>query len=672
MLNFELNKIIGLLFTLILSISRVHCELSERDHLKPVVAFKRNVQHANLDPIKLNASSYKDLVTNGKIFVDNSLLLYDFLINPLINIVLSPGKWGKTMNLNMIKTFLQPHVDELGIPAVTSSETDFAYRLFHKAEILRDNGTVEKLVQPLRVATEHPDLLNHYQGKHPVISISFHDVLDQSVDTIEEKYNAAIKRAILEHKYLIIAVRNQSYFRRAFIANSTAQRIHLKMIERMMNDTAGVEEGDLAFLSKALHLLFHTKPFVLIDDYDQPMHSVLQYGNFTRIQCRDIVTMVDRFMSSLFTNNYDIQGAITTGRLQLKHNYWRGYNRRYVAEKDDPWRIYFGFSDLNGRKMYHTFTSCTIRHERMYRWYNRFKATSDLLNYYNPRSFASFMKHDRIDCYNNDSFNDLYIQHLVSNSSSVRANLLKLISKQTVFVETRVPFTSQDMYEMRHTDHLFNTYLFINGYILRHPPYNKFVGKAEVANCEAAFQMAIWLLNCFKRDYNVSDDQLQQVGHHLWNLVNSSTNALTHVEQLEESLTSLYHQCHHRVLSKFLEASNNTSSKLQKYKNQMSIIFYCVSLQTQILSKFDILAYYNNTRQVDVMMTNSLDRYGAAFVLSFHGDSEVNALERAYKCSVMFNKYKRIKFVKFVGVSVSPENQVRITQNTVLNSHIVP
>ncbi|CAG9319193.1 unnamed protein product [Blepharisma stoltei] len=63
----------------------------------------------------MNTQNFKTAVLHKDSYIDKSLLIKEILKTSSTNIVIScPQKWGKTLNMDMIKTFFNPRNDDAG------------------------------------------------------------------------------------------------------------------------------------------------------------------------------------------------------------------------------------------------------------------------------------------------------------------------------------------------------------------------------------------------------------------------------------------------------------------------------------------------------------------------------------------------------------------------------
>ena len=120
-------------------------------------------------------------------FVDKSMFIKEFLKARSGEVVLitRPRRWGKSLNMDMLKRFLAIEVDEQGAPL--PQEESLNHKLFVGGEVLikPHTGKVKQLA-PLKIAQQCPELVTEYQGQYPVISLGLKDVTGSDYQEIEE------------------------------------------------------------------------------------------------------------------------------------------------------------------------------------------------------------------------------------------------------------------------------------------------------------------------------------------------------------------------------------------------------------------------------------------------------------------------------------------------------
>ena len=130
---------------------------------------------------------FKDVLVSD-CFVDKSLMIKDFLnMESRIVSVTAPRGFSKTMNLKMLKAFLQP---ENGLITANQSESCNL--------IIKHN---------LNIFKWDKNFFHLYCGLYPVISINFNQNTGNSYDGVLDSFREVIRVSFLEHVYLLNSAR---------------------------------------------------------------------------------------------------------------------------------------------------------------------------------------------------------------------------------------------------------------------------------------------------------------------------------------------------------------------------------------------------------------------------------------------------------------------------------
>ena len=124
-------------------------------------AYKKIVRRANL-PLPVGVSDYR-LASSEYYYIDKTMMIRDLIDErPMVSLFTRPRRFGKTLNMDMLRTFFEK----------TDEDTSVYFRdkkIWTCGKKYRD-----------------------YQGKHPVIFITFKDI---KFNTWEETFEAAPYRA---------------------------------------------------------------------------------------------------------------------------------------------------------------------------------------------------------------------------------------------------------------------------------------------------------------------------------------------------------------------------------------------------------------------------------------------------------------------------------------------
>jgi predicted hydrocarbon binding protein len=125
-------------------------------------------------------------VEESTIFVDKSLLIKEFVENSAeVLLVTCPRRWGKSINMDMIKTFLEIEVDSDGNKYSDKTKTH-NYKIF-QGKMNPSNERIESLKKPLAIAKDE-NFVKKYQGEH---------------QEIENGIKTCLHEVFQKHSYLI-------------------------------------------------------------------------------------------------------------------------------------------------------------------------------------------------------------------------------------------------------------------------------------------------------------------------------------------------------------------------------------------------------------------------------------------------------------------------------------
>jgi hypothetical protein len=223
---------------------------------------KKNI---NYQPKMLVGSDdFYDLLINSDIFVDKSLMIKELLEDSgKVTLITRPRRWGKSINMDMVRRFLEIELDNEGNPLLTEKQVN--YKLFVGGEV--DLGLAsgkKKLLKPLKIS-EYQDLILDYQNQFPVIFITFKSVEGSSYYDIEQGIKSQLRKLFQSHSYLSdsnkLKTSETADFNQYLFGEVTLDNI----------------KNSLAILSHLLYKHYNRKPWVLIDEYDTPINSAYRW-----------------------------------------------------------------------------------------------------------------------------------------------------------------------------------------------------------------------------------------------------------------------------------------------------------------------------------------------------------------------------------------------------------
>ena len=116
-----------------------------------------------------------------------------------------PRRWGKTVNLNMLRRFLEIPVDDNGaVLDKTSKQTTANYKLFAGGQVdtgIRGQAELSPLIIANTRLFDNTEALT-IQGTRPVIYIDFKSCKGGDFDTVQAGIKRVLKDCFKLHGYL--------------------------------------------------------------------------------------------------------------------------------------------------------------------------------------------------------------------------------------------------------------------------------------------------------------------------------------------------------------------------------------------------------------------------------------------------------------------------------------
>ena len=335
--------------------------------------------------IPVGTDSFDDLLLSGNIFVDKSMFIKEFLEASSGKVVLitRPRRWGKSLNMDMLKRFLSIEVDEQGAPI--PQEESMNRKLFVGGEVVIGprTGKVKQLA-PLKIAQQCPDLVTEYQGQYPVISLGLKDVTGSSYQKIEDKLKRHIAKLYKKYRYLKQYIHPQS---------DLLDEDQKEQLERYFKGKISQEdlEESLQFLSELLYKHFGKPVYILIDEYDAPInHAYREFGEKTKEgennkEFEKVLQLFRSLLGAALKSNPYLARGLLTGILRIaKASLLSELNNlREYTLLDKRFITSYGFREQEVEELLDK-TQIATNREEIRRWYNGYHFRGETL--YNPFS----------------------------------------------------------------------------------------------------------------------------------------------------------------------------------------------------------------------------------------------------------------------------------------------
>ncbi len=368
----------------------------------------------------IGGSDFAEMVDKRLDFVDKTLFIKEVFDNPRIKVtvITRPRRFGKTLNLSMLRCFLA-------------------------AEVY--GHTTQHLFEGLKIA-DMGDEYMRYQGKYPVIFISFKDVKNLDYETTYANLCHLLCQLYREHRYLLSSPKLGDDEKQAFLS------VLKKEASSDLIQTA------LLDLSRYLHQHHDVKPWILIDEYDSPIQAGYLHDYYDSI----IQVMRGLFGSALKDNPF-VEKVIITGILRVsKESLFSGINNiKVYSTFNTEYSEHFGFTEpeVEGLLQKANLKQCYIQ---IRQWYNGYQMGNSII--YNPWSVINCLQEKGLIrlYWANTSGNDLVKHLLAHGDETIKKELESIIlgDSITALIDENLVFSDLE----KNRDGLW-TMLFFCGYL---------------------------------------------------------------------------------------------------------------------------------------------------------------------------------------------------------------
>ena len=367
----------------------------------------------NRKPLPIGVSDFKEIVENNYYYIDKTKLIEDILhYRAKVNLFTRPRRFGKTLNMSMIKYFFD----------IENKEEN--RKLFNGLNIFESEHMQE-------------------QGQYPVIYISFRNMEEVSW----ENSHIAIRQLI-----------SNMYDEFKFIREEMDERELFYFDNVWFNKDIADWKGSLKALTKYLYEYYGKKAVVLIDEYDTPIIQAYQEGYY-----KQAISFFKKFYGDAMKDNEYLQFGIMTGILRIaKEGIFSGLNNLKVNNIfSEKYSEYYGLTEnevVEAVKYY----GLEYEMEDVREWYDGYQFGETEI--YNPWSIINFLDEKKLRPYwigvsGNKTIYDL----LGKADKKVIEDLEKLFVGKTVYKAINeymeYVFNASDIWEL----FLYSGYLTTDG-----------------------------------------------------------------------------------------------------------------------------------------------------------------------------------------------------------------
>ena len=409
--------------------------------------------------LPVGIDSFEKLRREDFYYVDKTRLIIDLLKNwGEVNLFTRPRRFGKTLNMSMLKSFFEI-------------------------------GTDKTLFDGLAIS-EEKELCEAYMGKFPVVFVSLKDVDGLTYENAYGKLRDILRAEISRLSFLMQSEQ---------IAEDDKYSFERFLREQ---DTLDDVQKSLKMLSSLLYQHYGQKVILLIDEYDVPLDKAFQHGYY-----KEMVALIRSLFSRALKTNDFLQFAVLTGCLRVsKESIFTGLNNFDVnsiidVEHDEQ----FGFTEAEVQELlqyYDREAAAPV----MKAWYDGYRFGNadvycpwDVINY--AKKLLANPQAEPQAFWINSSGNDLVKRFVDKADKTTQDEIERLIAGEAIEKAVRLELTYGEVDNS--IDNLWSV-LFTTGYLTQAGRVERGVYKLIIPNREVrevfVFQIQEWFKNTVVRD----------------------------------------------------------------------------------------------------------------------------------------------------------------------------
>ena len=378
--------------------------------------------------LPIGIDGFEKIRKNNFYYVDKTMLIAELLQNwGEVNLFTRPRRFGKTLNMSMLKCFFEVGCDKT---------------LFDGLNISREK-----------------ELCEQYMGQFPVISISL-----KSIDGLNYRQAYGALCSVIGMEAM------RFYFLTESEKLSVEEKAMYTQLIKVGNEQGGmfamtdtIMLTSLKVLSQLLFRHYGRKVIVLIDEYDVPLDKAFQRGYY-----EEMVSLIRNLFGNVLKTNDALQFAVLTGCLRIsKESIFTGLNNLNVMTVSDPYFCdSFGFTDDEVGELLRSY-GLEEFHNTMRDWYDGYQfGTASIYCPWDVIKYVQILLRDREaepeNYWANTSGNDLVRRFIEKANKNTKAEIEQLVNGGTIIKNIKKELTYREI-----DDSIENVWsvLFATGYL---------------------------------------------------------------------------------------------------------------------------------------------------------------------------------------------------------------
>ena len=455
---------------------------------------------------------FKDIRKQGFYYIDKTKLIEQILLNwGKVNLFTRPRRFGKTLNMSMLKSFFEI-------------------------------GTDVSLFDGLYIS-KNKELCNEHMGKYPVIFLTLKGVDGSCFEDARYRLTELIG---LEAERFDFLTQSEKLSENEIRRYKSIIALHNGM--NIMDENQLI--SSIQVLSQLLCKHFGQKVIILIDEYDVPLDKAFLHGYYN-----EMVSLIRGLFGQALKSNDSLQFAILTGCLRVsKESIFTGLNNfKVLSIMDTRFDEHFGFTDSEVREML-DYYGLASHLEEIKEWYNGYHFGNvdiycpwDVINYIDELRFDENASPK--DYWSNSSGNAIVRRFIDKADTRTKDEIERLISGGCIEKDISQELTYDELDDS--IEHLWSV-LFTTGYLTQQGRtqsgrYLLSIPNREIRNLFIK-KIREWFSDTSKKDgtkleefcnafFEKDTEKIEQIfGDYLWNTISIRDTAVQ-----KEKKENFYH-----------------------------------------------------------------------------------------------------------------------------------
>ena len=462
--------------------------------------------------LPVGIDSFEKIRKNEFYYIDKTKLIEQLVeTGGEVTLFTRPRRFGKTLNMSMLKAFLE-------------------------------TGADVSLFEGLYIA-ENKALCDEYMGKYPVIFLSLKSVEGLNFEAAKYRITELIGREAQRFDFLLESDNL-----------SDDEKLQYKAITGMQNGKFSMDEdilgSSIQILSYLLCRHFGQKAVILIDEYDVPLDKAFENGYY-----REMVSLIRGLFGMALKTNDSLAFAVLTGCLRItKESIFTGLNNfKVLSILDSRFDEQFGFTDYEVKKILEDY-GLASHFEETKEWYDGYHfGKADIYCPWDVINYVDQLKYDQTagpqDFWSNSSGNAIVRRLIDKADVSTKNEIERLIAGESIEKDVAPELTYDEI--DKSIENLWSV-LFTTGYLTHKGrtesgKYRLVIPNREVRNLFVK-KIREWFSDVTRNDGETLDklcnafvnrdvEKIEKIfGDYLWNTISIRDTAVA-----KEKKENFYH-----------------------------------------------------------------------------------------------------------------------------------